>query len=106
MPGDWSSKRTFSMALTSTFSKGTGVLTEFGDALDNTITTSRDAAGNILVNGGAVATVGGTPTVGNTTLIQIFGQGGNDVISLNETNGALSAANLFGGAGNDVLTGG
>jgi len=39
-------------------------------------------------------------------LIQVFGQGGNDTITLNESNGALPAAELFGGTGNDVLTGG
>jgi Ca2+-binding RTX toxin-like protein len=92
------------MAITSTFSNG--ILTEFGDTLDNSMVTSRDAAGQILVNGGAVTTQGGTPTVANTTLMQIFGQGGNDTISLNEANGALPAANLFGGDGNDVMTGG
>ena len=48
----------------------------------------------------------GTPTVANTTLIQVFGQSGNDTITLNEVNGALPAANLFGGDGNDILTGG
>src|SRR5215468_2109420 len=94
------------MAITATFSPGSNVLTEFGDALDNTIVTSRDAAGRILVNGGAVSVSGGTPTVANTSLIQVFGQAGNDVISLDEANGALPAANLFGGAGNDTLTGG
>ena len=36
----------------------------------------------------------------------MFGLGGNDVLALNEANGALPAANLFGGAGNDTLTGG
>ena len=36
----------------------------------------------------------------------MFGQGGNDTITLDESNGALPAAQLFGGAGNDVLTGG
>ena len=40
---------------------GAGVLTVFGDNLDNNITVSRDAAGKILVNGGAVAVLGGTP---------------------------------------------
>jgi Ca2+-binding RTX toxin-like protein len=94
------------MAITASFSPTTGVLTEFGDAADNTITTSRDAAGQILVNGGAVAVVGGTPTVANTSLIQVFGQDGNDTIALDEANGALPAANLFGGAGNDTLIGG
>ena len=63
---------------------------------DNNIVTSRDAAGNILVNGGAVAIMGGTPTVANTTLIQVFGQAGNDTITVSEVNGALPAANLFG----------
>src|SRR5205085_10304018 len=92
------------MAITATFNAGT--LTEFGDTLDNAITTSRDAAGIILVNGGAVAVQGGTPTVANTALLQVFGQGGDDQLALNESNGALPAAYLFGGAGNDTLTGG
>ena len=92
------------MAVKASFSAG--ILSVFGDTLDNTITESRDAAGQILVNGGAVPVTGGTPTVANTSLVQIFGQGGNDTITLNEANGALPAANMFGGAGNDTLTGG
>src|SRR5499426_3151042 len=92
------------MAVTASFSNGP--LTEFGDTLDNTITTSRNAAGQILVNGGAVQVVGGPATVANTALIQVFGQGGNDTMALSEVNGALPAANLFGGAGDDTLTGG
>ncbi|HEY6640751.1 hypothetical protein [Povalibacter sp.] len=88
------------------FTPGAGLLSVTGDSLDNAITFSRDAAGKILVNGGAVSTQGGTPTVANTSLIQAFGLGGNDTITLNEANGALPRANLFGGAGNDVLTGG
>src|SRR5688572_26438697 len=70
-----------------------GVLSVFGDNLDNTIAVSRDAAGRLLVNGGAVAVTGGTATVANTSLIQVFGQGGNDTITLTETNGALPRAN-------------
>ena len=93
-----------SAATTASFSNG--VLSVFGDAANNSIVISRDAAGRILVNGGAVGVGGGTPTVANTSLIQVFGQGGNDTISLNEASGALPAANLFGGAGNDTLTGG
>jgi Ca2+-binding RTX toxin-like protein len=93
-------------AITASFTPGAGVLTVFGDALNNTIAVSRNAAGNILVNGGAVAVLGGTSTVANTGLIQAFGQGGNDTITLDEANGALPRANLFGGAGNDTLTGG
>ena len=48
----------------------------------------------------------GSATVANTRLIQVFGLGGNDNLSLNETNGALPKANIFGGNGNDTLTGG
>src|SRR5262249_5275042 len=93
-------------AVTAVFAPASGLLTVLGDAADNTITISRDAAGNILVNGGAVNIVGGTATVANTTTISVFGLDGNDTISLNEANGALPKALLFGGAGNDVLTGG
>jgi Ca2+-binding RTX toxin-like protein len=93
-------------AVTGSFSAAAGVLTVFGDAGNNTIVVSRDAAGRILVNGGAVAIQGGTATVANTRLIQVFGQDGNDTIALDETNGALPSANLFGGAGDDTLTGG
>ena len=83
-----------------------GVLSVTGDSLDNNIQISRNAAGQILVNGGAVAVVGGTPTVANTAQIRVFGLNGNDVVTLSEVNGALPLAHLFGGAGNDVLTGG
>jgi Ca2+-binding RTX toxin-like protein len=94
------------MAVTASFIPATGLLTEFGDTLDNTIVTSRDAAGNILINGGAVAIAGGAPTVANTSLVQAFGQDGGDTITLDESSGALPAAEFFGGAGNDTLTGG
>jgi Ca2+-binding RTX toxin-like protein len=93
-------------ALTGVFTPGSGTLSVFGDALNNTINVSRNAAGQILINGGAVPVQGGTATVANTTLIQVFGQGGNDIITLDQANGALPRANLFGGTGNDTLTGG
>jgi Ca2+-binding RTX toxin-like protein len=93
-----------SAATTATFSNG--VLTVSGDGADNSIAISRDAAGKILVNGGAVAATGGVPTVANTALVRVFGLAGNDQITLDEANGALPAASLFGGAGNDTLTGG
>lgn len=95
------------MAVTASFTTGAGGrLFVFGDALDNTIEISRDAAGTIRVNGGAVTIKGGISTVANTSQIQIFGQGGNDTITINEANGALPKANIFAGAGNDVVTGG
>jgi Ca2+-binding RTX toxin-like protein len=90
--------------ITSTLLSGT--LNVFDGAGSDSIQISRNAAGQILVNNGAVTTIGGTPTIANTSVIRVFGQGGNDVITLNEANGALPSANLYGGAGNDVLTGG
>jgi Ca2+-binding RTX toxin-like protein len=94
------------MATKASFSPGAGILSVIDDVQSNTIVASRDAAGNILINGGAVAVQGGRPTVANTGLIQMFGQGGNDTLQLDETNGALPGADLFGGAGNDTLIGG
>ncbi len=94
------------MAVFASFSAQSGTLTVFGDNLGNNIVVSRNAAGQLLVNGGAVNVVGGTPTVANTALIQMFGQGGNDTLALDETNGALPRANIFGGSGNDTITGG
>lgn len=92
------------MAVSASFNNG--ILSTFGDGLANSVAISRDAAGNILVNGGAVKATGIKPTVANTTLLQVFGLDGDDVLSLNEANGALPAANLFGGSGNDTLIGG
>ena len=94
------------MPITARFSPTAGLLSVFDDNLNNTIVVSRNAAGTIFINGGAVTVTGGTATVANTSLIQVFGTGGNDMISLDETNGALPAAQLFGGAGNDTLIGG
>src|SRR5262249_32454102 len=62
-----------------------GVLVVNGDNQNNTIDISRDAAGKLLVNGGAISIKGGAATVASTKLIQVFGLGGNDTISLNET---------------------
>ena len=57
------------MAIKASFSPSARLLSEFGDSADDTITTSRNAAGQILVNGGAVSIDGGQPTVANTTVI-------------------------------------
>src|SRR6201993_3824709 len=94
------------MAIKATFTPGAGLLSVIGDSASDLITLSRDAAGRLLINGGAVSVDGGVSTVANTSLIQVFGQGGNDTITLDESNGALPAANLFGGNGNDTLSGG
>ncbi len=94
------------MAIIATFSPQAGTLSVFGDSLDNNIVLGRNAAGTILVNGGAVPVKGGTATVANTKLIQVFGQAGDDTITVDESSGAMPAVNLFGGAGNDTLIGG
>jgi Ca2+-binding RTX toxin-like protein len=94
------------MAITANFNPGTGLLSVFGDSLGNSIAVSRDAAGTIRVNNGAVTVLGGTATVANTNSIRVFGQAGDDTITLDESNGALPPALLFGGTGNDALTGG
>jgi Ca2+-binding RTX toxin-like protein len=93
-------------AVTATFQPGAGVLSILGDSLNNNIAVSRNAAGNLLVNGGAVVIKGGSASVANVKLIQVFGQGGNDILALDEALGALPKANMFGGAGNDTITGG
>ena len=83
-----------------------GVLTVTGDDHSNTLIVGRDAAGTILINGGAVPVTGGVPTIANTTLIRILGLGGNDVLLADEANGPMPPANLLGGEGDDTLTGG
>ena len=68
------------LAVTAVFAPATGVLSVYGDSAANTIEVSRNAAGGLLVNGGAVAVVGGAPTVANTGLIQVFGLSGDDTL--------------------------
>jgi Ca2+-binding RTX toxin-like protein len=92
--------------ITARFDPSTGILTVRGDQQDNTITVSRNAAGAILVNGGAVPITDGPSTVANTSLIEVSGLGGNDTLSFDEANGALPRASLLGGNGNDTLTAG
>ena len=94
------------MPVSSSFTPASGLLTVSGTNGTNAVKISRDAAGNILTDDGAVPITGGTPTVANTSLIEALGHGGNDTIRLDETNGALPAAELFGGDGNDTLIGG
>src|SRR4051794_23364109 len=91
-------------AVTASFA-GNGVLTVFGDALNNNIAISPDAAGKTLVNGGANNVVGGTPTVANTSLMQVFDQAGNDTNSFNEANGTQHRGNHFDNSGKDLPAG-
>ena len=94
------------MAVTASFDAGTGVLAVTGDDADDQIVLGRDATGKILVNGGAVPISGGVATVSNTVQMQLSGGAGNDSIAVDETAGALPAAQILGGGGNDTLAGG
>ena len=77
---------------------------------DDVIAVKRDAAGQILINDGAISVQGDQPTLANTKEIDVFGGNGNDMISLDNiappTGQALPTAHLFGGNGNDTLIGG
>ncbi len=93
--------------ISAVFMAPVGVLSVMGTAQNDIIVVSRDAAGKLLVNGGAVPIQGPTATVANTSsLIEVFGLDGDDNLALDEANGALPRALLFGVAGNDTLTGG
>jgi Ca2+-binding RTX toxin-like protein len=90
----------YALAIGSTVDNG--IVTANGDSAANTIEFSRDEGGAIRINGSVVPGA----TVTNINLLQGFGNSGNDVISVDDTNGAMPAAHLFGGNGNDTLTGG
>ena len=62
------------MAISANFSPARGLLTAFGSSGKDTIKFSRDAAGDILTDDGTVPVLGGTPTVANTSLIEVFGR--------------------------------
>jgi Ca2+-binding RTX toxin-like protein len=83
-----------------------GVLAVTGDNNANAITVSRNVAGTLLVNNGAIHIGGSVATVANVNLIKVSGADGNDRIVLDETNGVLPNASLSGGNGNDTLVGG
>src|SRR5204863_5419232 len=70
------------------------------------ITVSRDSAGKLLVNNGDVKIHGPAALATDIGSIEVFGHGGDDVLTLDESNGVLPAASMHGGAGNDLITGG
>lgn len=93
-------------AITAVFDPGSGILTVTGNNADNSLIVGRDPAGILRVNNGTVPITGGIATIANTVLIRVFGRGGNDQITLDQTSGALPAGDLQGEGGNDTLTGG
>ena len=93
------------MSITGKFLHNQHELLLTGDDSDNHITVSRDVAGHLFGNGGAIH-FSPDATADNTDLIRVNAGDGNDVVTLDQTNGALPAAQLLGGDGNDSLTGG
>src|SRR5215212_7247945 len=104
------------MAISAHFLNAANKLDIFDDIQSDTIIVSRDAAGTIFINAGAVPVQDGRSTVANTNLIggagndtlnggsgadMLFGQSGNDIL-----NGKGGNDLLFGGDGNDVMDGG
>jgi hypothetical protein len=99
------------MAIKANFTAG--FLSVAGGSGDDAIAITRDAAGQILINGGAISAQSaqeGQPTLTNATGIVVVGGNGNDTISLDNiappAGQALPPATLFGGNGNDTLIGG
>src|SRR5438128_871747 len=84
------------MMMSVTASLGGGELRVVGDDLGNAITVSRDVGGTILINNGAVVIAGGPATIANTIHLHIVGAGGDDNLSVDESNGALPSAAFFG----------
>ena len=66
-----------------------GVLTVIGDAQDNTIVDlARRGRQRSWSTVARCAILGGTPTVANTRSIIVLGVGGNDMLTIDEANGA------------------
>src|SRR5439155_4549077 len=86
-------------SVAASFSAGTGILTITGTKKGDDIVVSRDATGTIQidVDKGKLKYKPTGATVANTTLIQIFGEDGDDSITLDESNGALPKASISGG---------
>jgi Ca2+-binding RTX toxin-like protein len=87
------------------FDVATGVLTVTGSAGDDVCTVSRNAAGQLFVDGGALPISGGVATVANTSLVRLLGQAGNDVLRMDDANGPLPSADFVGGLGVDRFIG-
>ena len=92
--------------LSAVYSPDTGDLDITCSSGNDTIFVSRDAAGQISVNGGAIPIARGPATVANTVEIDVYGQDGDDHLTIDRANGLLPPSQLYGGPGNDVLVGG
>jgi Ca2+-binding RTX toxin-like protein len=95
------------MAINAFFSQSLGVLTVFGDNANNTIALGQNAAGDLVVNDGAVQIFGGKARASDARHIFLVGFGGDDTLKIDESKGKITASTFFlGGDGNDTMIGG
>ncbi|MBD2327005.1 calcium-binding protein [Alkalinema sp. FACHB-956] len=83
-----------------------GSLFVIGDNQNNAITIGRNTAGDLEINNGSVQIFGNRRSFSSNSQIQVFGLGGNDTITIDESKGALPTARIFGGLGDDIIKGG
>jgi len=81
-----------------------GVLSVVGDAAGNAIVVGRTPAGILTLAGKPV--LGGDVTVDNVILVHLDGGDGNDILTLDESNGVMPKGDLLGGNGIDKLASG
>jgi len=81
------------------FDEDSGVLLVVGDARDNVIMVAASDNGDILINNGEVAVVGGTPTLRNTAIVVLDGAEGQDTLIADH----IPLAAMRGGADPDLL---
>ncbi|MEZ6059238.1 MAG: calcium-binding protein [Planctomycetaceae bacterium] len=92
------------LTVAATFDAATGVLAVSSDSQGDTIDVSADAGGNLLVNNGTVAIGGDVPTLANTHLVDVDGNAGDDIITI-DVSVVGPGVDVDGGDGDDVLTG-
>ncbi len=92
--------------VTATYEPANHVLRVTGDGEANVVAVGKSAAGQLVVNGGAVPIAGGTATVANTATIVVTTGAGDDVVRIDEANGAMPKSTMFLGSGDDHGTGG
>src|SRR5258705_6323248 len=87
------------LAVTAYYVPSLRLLTVVGDNSSNSIIISGDR-GIIRINNGAVPIFGPKPTVAKTTGILVLGLGGDDLVTLHDSNHPLPPATLLGAAVN------
>jgi Ca2+-binding RTX toxin-like protein len=83
------------------FDRREASLTITGSDADNTLEIGLNPAGKITAED--VLIIGGKPTEANTDLIEVHAEGGDDLVILDQSNGALPHTQVFGGDGSDMV---